>query len=294
MASSHPTRKRPIDGLLLVDKPAGVTSHDVITAARRALRIRRVGHAGTLDPFATGLLVLLTGRATRLVPYLDGEPKVYRAEIVLGAETDTDDSTGIVTREAEVPDAASIRAAIDSLTGTFEQTPPAYSAKQVDGVRSYAAARQGKKLVLRPATVTVHGWEIHSLSGGRVDATISCSGGTYIRALARDLGRKAGSAAHLGALRRLSSGRFTVDDAVSLDLLMRAGEDLLRSPLEGLRSLPVQAISDAELLRITRGQSIPATEDGERAVLTVKGDEVVAIAQREGDSWAPRVVLRDA
>src|SRR3954454_17625710 len=134
-------KARPIDGMLLIDKPAGITSHDVVSAARRALRTRRIGHAGTLDPFATGLLVLLTGHATRLLPHLHGEPKVYDATIVFGSETDTDDVTGTVMRAAEVPDEARVREAIDSLTGAIEQVPPAYSAKQVDGQRAYAAAR---------------------------------------------------------------------------------------------------------------------------------------------------------
>src|SRR4029434_2714072 len=146
---------RPIDGLLLVDKPAGITSHDLVNDARRALRTRRVGHAGTLDPFATGLLVLLVGHATRLLPHLNGEPKVYQATIAFGSETDTDDVTGSVTRTAEGANPERVRAGIASLTGPIEQVPPAYSAKQVEGRRAYAAARKRHTLTL--AAVRVRG-----------------------------------------------------------------------------------------------------------------------------------------
>src|SRR6478672_10169047 len=155
---------RPIDGLLLVDKPAGVTSHDVVNDARRALQTRRIGHAGTLDPFATGLLVLLVGHATRLLPYLNGEPKVYQATIAFGAETDTDDVTGSVTRTAELPDVSRVREAMHSLTGEIDQTPPAVSAKQVEGRRAYAAASRGESLALAPVRVAVHRWDVRELS----------------------------------------------------------------------------------------------------------------------------------
>src|SRR5512142_3439574 len=132
------------DGLLLVDKPAGMTSHDGVARARRALGTSRIGHAGTLDPFATGLLVLLVGKATRLLPYLDGEPKVYDATIRFGAETATDDCTGEVVREAPLPAAGAVDVAMQSLTGEIEQRPPAYSAKKVEGRRAYKAARRGE------------------------------------------------------------------------------------------------------------------------------------------------------
>src|SRR5688572_24652265 len=160
MAASPPTRSPSTEGLVLVDKPAGITSHDVVAIARRALGERRIGHAGTLDPFATGLLVLLVGRATRLLPYVDGEPKVYEATNRFGAETTTDDLTGDVVREAPLPDDAHVRAAVRSLTGTIDQRPPAYSAKQVDGRRAYDAARRGDALELRPVRVAVHEWRL--------------------------------------------------------------------------------------------------------------------------------------
>ncbi|HEY6089815.1 MAG TPA: tRNA pseudouridine(55) synthase TruB [Gemmatimonadaceae bacterium] len=211
--------RSPVQGLLLVDKPAGMTSHDVVQHVRRIYGERSIGHLGTLDPFATGLLILLLGRATRLATFIDAEPKVYEATIRFGSETDTDDETGTVIRTAPPPRESDVRASIESLTGKVSQVPPAYSAKSVEGTRAYDAARRGTPLDLRPADVTVHSWEIRELRGDTLSAVVTCSGGTYIRALARDLGRLTSSAAHLGALRRTRVGRFDVRDAATLDIL---------------------------------------------------------------------------
>jgi tRNA pseudouridine55 synthase len=279
------------DGLLLVDKPAGVTSHDVVARARRALGQRRIGHAGTLDPFATGLLVLLVGRATRLVPFLDGEPKVYAARIRFGAETTTDDATGEVVRVALPPSPTAVGDALPALTGEIEQTPPTYSAKQVGGRRAYAAARRGEALPLTPARVHVHAWHVGEWRDSELDVTITCGGGTYVRALARDLGRLAGSAAHLAALRRLRSGPFDVGDAVTLDAVT---PEAVRSPLEGLASLPVDVLDADSLRRIAHGMDVPARVDGQRAALVDDARELVAIADRARDRWRPTVVLRHA
>jgi tRNA pseudouridine55 synthase len=210
---------KAIGGLLLVDKPAGITSHDVVQRIRQIYGERSIGHLGTLDPFATGLLVLLIGRSTRLATFLDTEPKVYEAAIVFGSETDTDDATGAVTRAGPLPGQAEVRAAIARLTGPLEQIPPAYSAKSIDGVRAYDAARRGEPLDLAPVSVTVHEWDVRAIDDGSLRAVITCSGGTYIRALARDLGRAIGSAAHLSALRRTRVGEFDVRDAFSLEQL---------------------------------------------------------------------------
>ena len=199
-----------------------MTSHDVVQQVRRIYAERSIGHLGTLDPFATGLLVLLLGRATRLANFLDMEPKVYEAVIAFGAETDTDDSTGTVIRQAAAPAEAAIREAVRSLTGTISQVPPAYSAKSVDGTRAYDAARRGEPLDLQPVDVTVHGWEIREVDSGSLSASVTCSGGTYIRALARDLGRLTSSAAHLSALRRTRVGSFAVAEAATLEMLADA------------------------------------------------------------------------
>lgn len=206
-------------GLLLLDKPAGMTSHDVVQHVRRIYGERSIGHLGTLDPFATGLLVLLLGRATRLATFIDAEPKVYQATIKFGEETDTDDATGTVIRTAPLPREADVRSAVKSLTGTIAQVPPAYSAKSVDGTRAYDAARRGEPLDLAAVDVIVHGWELGPLLGDSLSAVITCGGGTYIRALARDLGRLASSAAHLESLRRTRSGAFDVRQAATLESL---------------------------------------------------------------------------
>jgi tRNA pseudouridine55 synthase len=215
------TRNGPVQGLLLIDKPAGMTSHDVVQRVRRVYGERSIGHLGTLDPFATGLLILLLGRATRLATFIDAEPKVYEAVISFGEETDTDDATGTVIRTADAPTEAAVRSAVSNLTGPISQVPPAYSAKSVDGTRAYDAARRGEPLDLPAAEVTVHSWEIGTYIDGKLSAVITCSSGTYIRALARDLGRLTSSAAHLEVLRRTRAGHFDVTDACSLDTLSK-------------------------------------------------------------------------
>ena len=281
-------------GLLLVDKPADFTSHDVVAIVRRAAGTRRVGHAGTLDPFATGLLVLLLGRATRLVDHLQGEPKVYEATIAFGAETTTDDRTGDVAREAPLPADAAVDAAIASLTGTIAQVPPSFSAKQVEGVRAHRAARSGQPLDLAPVQVTVHEWTILERSAKRLVARITCGGGTYIRALARDLGRLAGSAAHLDALRRTRSGVFDVRDAVSLDAV-RARDFAPRSPLDGLPDMPRQILDEADAARVLHGAAIAARAGGAaRVALLDAAGRLLAIGERKDELVRPIVVLADA
>jgi tRNA pseudouridine55 synthase len=285
-------RDTTTDGLLLVDKAAGMTSHDVVLAARRAFGEARIGHAGTLDPFATGLLVLLVGRATRLLPYLDGEPKVYDATIAFGRETDTDDLHGATTREADPPADDAISAAIARLTGALEQVPPAYSAKRVAGRRAYHAARAGVALELPPVPVDVHAWRGVTRDGNVLRATIECAGGTYIRARARDLGRHTGSAAHLAALRRIRSGAFRVDHAIDVDTL-RAGGATLRPVLDALPTLPRVALAASDAERVLRGIAVPRTDAAERAALVdARSGALVALAEGIGQTWQPRVVMQ--
>ena len=283
-------------GLLLVDKPAGLTSHDVVAIVRRASGSKRVGHTGTLDPFATGLLVVLVGRGTRLIPYIEGEPKVYEAVIRFGAETDTDDATGQITSEAGQPTEDAIAEGIVSLTGEIDQVPPAYSAKQVDGQRAYDAARRGAALVLEPARVTVHEWTLLGKRGDELTARITCGGGTYVRALARDLGRLARSAAHLAALRRTRNGPFVVEDAVTLDDL-RGGHLPLRPLRSAIPSLPVQRLESGERGRVAHGNAIPARADmpdSSRIALIDDEETLIAVAERSGDELRPVLVLCDA
>jgi tRNA pseudouridine55 synthase len=284
-------RDATTDGLLLVDKPAGVTSHDVVLAARRAFGESRIGHAGTLDPFATGLLVLLLGRATRLLPYLDGVPKEYEATIALGRETETDDLEGATVRDAAAPSDEAIGEAIVQLTGVLEQIPPAYSAKRVGGRRAYEAARAGDLLELAPARVTVFGWHDVARDGTTLRALIACGGGTYIRALARDLGRLTGSAAHLAALRRVRSGPFRVADAVSLDAL-RAGGATLRPALDALPTIPRVTLDGDDAERVLRGMAVTRGADAPHAALVDgRSGALVALAEADGVRWQPRVVM---
>jgi tRNA pseudouridine55 synthase len=291
-------RDATTDGLLLVDKPAGVTSHDVVLAARRAFGESRIGHAGTLDPFATGLLVVMVGRATRVLPYLQGEPKEYEATIRFGAETDTEDLHGAVVREASLPARARLVDAMRALTGEIAQVPPAYSAKRVDGRRAYDLARAGAVVELAPVAVRVHSWEALAWRGDdeavqELDVRVRCGGGTYVRSLARDLARLADSAAHLTALRRTASGCFRVDDAVSLEAL-RAGDVAVRSAIDGLPHFARQELDADAVGRIVRGIAVPATVPGEYGALVhAETGALVAVAERRGEQWQPRVVMRE-
>ncbi|MEO7714022.1 MAG: tRNA pseudouridine(55) synthase TruB [Gemmatimonadaceae bacterium] len=284
-------RDTTTDGLLLVDKPAGVTSHDVVLAARRAFGESRIGHAGTLDPFATGLLVLLLGRATRLLPHLDGVPKEYEASIALGRETDTDDLEGAVIRECPPPSDALIADAIRVLTGDLDQVPPAYSAKRVAGRRAYDAARAGEALALASARVTVFGWRHVQRRDETLHAVIACGGGTYIRALARDLGRLSGSAAHLTALRRVRSGPFSVTAAATLDDI-RSGHAPLQPALAALPTIPHVVVEADDAERVLRGIAIARSGSAPRAALVdARSGALVALAEAHGDRWQPRVVM---
>lgn len=295
------------DGLLLVDKPAGVSSHDIVNAARRAVGEKRIGHAGTLDPFATGLLVLLVGRATRLLPHIPDEPKVYEARVKFGAETDTEDLQGAVTREAPLPERTALLGALSQFCGPILQVPPAYSAKRVDGKRAYERARAGEEVMLKPVAIVIHRIEVTDLAvdnSHRVrEATmrVVCGGGTYVRSLARDWARAAGSGAHLIALRRLATGPFHVERANSLEDL-REKRANLQPALAALPGFPVQQLSDDELAKIVRGIDVPATVAGSWGAL-VRGDRdtLVALCERRGDAsaaggerWQPRVVMREA
>ena len=277
------------DGILLVDKPAGASSHDVVARVRRVLGGPRAGHSGTLDPFATGLLVVALGRATRLIRFMPAEPKVYRGTISFGTATDSDDSTGRVTAHGPVPDESLVRAAIRRLTGRLEQLPPAYSARHVDGRRAYEIAREGGTPELSPSTVTVHEWEIHSFDEGRLDATITCTSGTYIRSLARDLGRFCGTVAHLSALRRTRIGPFDVADAVMPD---DAAPAHVRPSAEALVGMARQVVAGEDVERLGHGRPVSAREDGTNVALVDQAGELIAIGEREGEWWQPRVVIR--
>ncbi|HYC07200.1 MAG TPA: tRNA pseudouridine(55) synthase TruB, partial [Candidatus Binatia bacterium] len=214
-------------GILVLDKPPGPTSHDIVALVRRLAGVRRVGHGGTLDPFASGVLPLFLGRATRLAEYHLGDGKSYRATICFGASSTTDDLEGELSPIATAPDRPAVETALGRFRGTIEQTPPTYSAIKVAGRRAYALARAGVTPELRPRTVTIERAEIVAWDGAdpaRPIATVEvdCSAGTYVRSLARDLGSAVGSAAYLGALVRTASGPFRLAEAHSVDALREA------------------------------------------------------------------------
>lgn len=297
------TGSAPLAGLLLVDKPAGRSSHDIVGLVRRAARSRRVGHAGTLDPFATGLLVVAVGQATRLLPYVVGEPKVYDAIIRFGCETDTDDATGTVTREAPLPDTSVLidahhpmrLVAEAALSGEIAQVPPAFSAKHVNGQRAYDLARKGHEVQLAPVTVRVDSWQWLAADERDLHVRIRCGGGTYIRSLARDLGRALGSAAHCHALRRVASGPASVAHAVSVEQLapgaVADGTVSLQSPLPMLGAVAHEPLDEEQLRDLRHGRPVRASVPGARAALLHEG-RVVAIAERNArERWQPRVVL---
>ncbi len=215
----------PIEGVLLVDKPRGPTSHDVVATARRALRVERIGHAGTLDPMATGLLVLMIGKATRLATFLSGMDKTYRGTLRLGVATDTFDRDGAPVgppRPVLVSD-AELRAAFDRFQGTIVQVPPVFSAKKVRGTPMYRLARRHKPVTPSPTTVTFRRLELQGFSGTEVGFEAQVSAGTYLRSFAHDLGEILGCGAHLDSLRRIAAGSFRVEGALTPDELADIG-----------------------------------------------------------------------
>jgi tRNA pseudouridine55 synthase len=285
------------EGVLPVDKPAGPTSHDVVAHARRALGTRRIGHTGTLDPFASGLLLLCLGRATRLAEYLTGRPKSYRATVRLGQETDSDDLTG-----APLCDPADVRGigveaieeALSALRGPISQLPPRFSAKKVDGERAYRAARRGEEPDLRPVQVTVHRLELISWEAPELVIDTEVSSGTYVRALGRDLGRALGVGGHLTRLRRTAIGSHTLAGALSLDALSdtAAVEAALLTPLQALDAFPSVEVGEPDRLRLSRGQAVtPDAEPVEGPIAVHDRGELLAIAEWEGGELRPRKVF---
>jgi tRNA pseudouridine55 synthase len=210
---------KEMEGILLVDKPGDHTSHDVVARLRGKLRMKRIGHAGTLDPMATGLLVILVGKATRVSQYLMGVDKDYEGTVELGKTTDTQDAEGEVMETRPVPplNAGEIQTAMNGFLGDQYQTPPMYSAVKIDGVPLYKSARKGVEVEREPRFIRVMSWEVTRLALPRFDFRLRCTKGTYVRTLAHDLGRKLGCGAHLAALRRTASDKFHVSQALTLD-----------------------------------------------------------------------------
>lgn len=280
---------------MLIDKPVGWTSHDVVAVVRRQLGLRSVGHAGTLDPFATGLLVVLVGRATRLARFVEAERKVYETTVEFGVATDTDDATGTVTTRMVPetwPTLAQLASAARQLEGVQQQRPPAYSAKHVNGKRAYAMARAGEVVELPPVEVMVHALTLLDWSPPRLELTATVGRGTYIRALARDLGTLVGLPAHCHALRRTAIGPFTVAEAVAPEAVTPA---VVRPAAAMVGSLPRVIVTAAERRDLGFGRAIAQREGGPGHVaLLDDGGTLLAVAVARDGRWQPEVVLEPA
>ena len=303
-------RSRPSQipaGILVVDKPVGPTSHDIVALARRLAGTRRIGHGGTLDPFARGVLPLFIGAATRVVEYHAGDPKQYRATVVFGARSTTDDLEGELTpADGPVPDRDAVTAALAAFRGTISQQPPSYSAVKVAGRRAYRAARAGERIEIPERTVTIErlelvGWDSSDPDRPAAELEISCSAGTYVRALARDLGERLACGAYLAALVRTASGPFALTGAHTLEAIRQGAADGtlegLLLPLDhGLEHFPRLALGDDEVRAVERGQIIrpagPVPDPSvERVRLVDAADRLVAIARVAGGRIHPDKVF---
>lgn len=300
-----------MDGVLVVSKPAGPTSHDVVALVRRLAATRRIGHGGTLDPFASGVLPLFLGAATRLVEYHLRDDKTYRATVCFGASSTTDDLDGeLAPVSGAAPERAAVEAALAGFLGEQLQRPPAYSAIQIGGRRAYQLARAGEAPELAPRRVEIKSLDLVEWDGTDPDRPIAvldvtCSAGTYVRALARDLGERLGSGAYLGALIRSASGPFTSAGAHSLDKIRAAAADagpaginaLLLPPDAGLDEIPAVELTTAEIADAGQGRFVrPAaglrgTPDGIPLRLVDAAGAIVGIGRREGPRIAPTKIL---
>lgn len=304
-----------MDGVLVIDKPAGMTSHDVVAQTRRILHERRIGHTGTLDPFATGVLVILLGKATRLSRFMTGVDKEYEAIIRLGYSTDTGDRTG-----KPIPGLSEVRnwtepeieSALQSLRGNIDQVPPMYSAKKIEGRKLYELARRGETVERKPVRVCIHefaairpeGQLIKDNLDGTFDlhARVSCSSGTYVRTLAEDFGKRLYVGAHLAELRRTRVGDLRVDQAITLDeLKIHFGEEsigeVLLPPGTALSWLPSLHLSGEDVRRANHGRELKALErdwaDGENVRIYDAGEDLIAIGRYDASARSvhPQVVL---
>jgi tRNA pseudouridine55 synthase len=280
-----------MDGVLVIDKPRGITSHDVVAAARRVLRESRIGHTGTLDPLATGILPLAIGRATRLVRFLTASEKDYLATIRFGVTTDSYDVTGSeVSRTDRQPTRDAVDAALPSLRGEYLQMPPAYSAKKVAGRRAYDLARQGVAAELTPSPVRVSRAEIVEFSGATAVVALTCSAGFYVRSFAHSLGGLVGTGACLEALRRTRSGEFELGQAITVEQLPGRADALVRMD-DLLAWLPAVCVTDEGRRRVTHGREIDALHV-QRAGRLVNA-RAAAGASRAGAAMAAHAVRAD-
>ena len=294
-------RGRQIDGWIVIDKQGGMTSTQVVGAVRRLLNAAKAGHAGTLDPLATGVLPIALGRATKTIPHLFGRPKLYWFRLRWGEARATDDAEGAVTETSDVrPGEASIRAALPSFTGRIEQVPPVYSAVKVAGARAYDLAREGAPPKLEPRPVTVYRIELLSIPDrDHAEFRVECASGTYMRGLARDLARALGTVGHVAALRRLQVGPFAEAGAITLDKLKDLGHiPPPITPVETvLDDIPALAVTGDEASRLRSGQSIAllrradlerleGLKDGAEVCVMADG-RALALARRDGATVRP-------
>jgi tRNA pseudouridine55 synthase len=279
-----------MNGVLIIDKPEGMTSHDVVQAIRKKFRTSKVGHLGTLDPIATGVLPLCIGKATRIAQFIPGSPKEYEGEIRFGFATDTYDREGLpVTEEApfrRTPE--QILEVMSSLTGSQNQLPPPFSAKKIGGVPAHKFARKNLTVPLATSRVEIDTFEMTNLSGSLMTFRVVCSPGTYVRSLAHDLGQRLGCGAHLTALRRTRSGDFRIEDALELDLVSISNVLPMAHVLE---SMPRIEVSVEGEIRVAHGNPIPAETAGRFARIFNKSGDLIAVASIENGLACPRVVL---
>jgi tRNA pseudouridine55 synthase len=299
-----------LQGALLIDKPAGPTSHDVVAFVRRALRVDRAGHTGTLDPLATGLLVLLLGSATRLAQFLAADEKEYIADVRLGVATVTYDAASLSDVRYRIPDIeyptmAEVEAVLERFRGSFLQTPPPFSAKKVASVPAYEKARKNQPIELRPVEVTVRELELIGTSdiesrtsasgqGGLLRLRVAASAGFYVRSLAHDIGQVLGCGAHLEALRRTRVGRFQAEDGLTLDRVESEGTARLTSPNDLLGHMPAVTLTEESARRVFHGNPIrdPASAADRVRLLDPTGALLAIAEPRSGGLLQPVVVLR--
>lgn len=281
----------PSEGILNIDKPAGMTSHDVVNRVRRLAGTRRVGHAGTLDPLATGVLLVCLGRATRLVEYLMGQPKCYQTTVRLGQTTNTYDADGQIMTDKAVPayDLSQLEAVLQSFRGIIEQQPPAFSAIKQDGQPIYKLARQGKTVEVAARSVTIYELELMDWERPFLQLRVLCSTGTYIRSLAHDVGAALGCGGHVVALRRTAVGAFQVQQAVPLADLDAANlPDFIQMPETAVFHLPPLHLNSTEAQKLQNGLSIPIAPHHPVAPLVRVYnhlDQFIGIAQQAQLDW---------
>jgi tRNA pseudouridine55 synthase len=301
---SQPRReKRDISGWVILDKPLGMTSTTAVAAVRRIFKAKKAGHAGTLDPLATGVLPIALGEATKTVPFVQDGRKLYRFTVRFGIETDTDDAEGKGTAHSDRrPSREALEALLPSFTGKILQTPPQFSALKVGGTRAYDLAREGETVDLAPREIEIDAFSLLAMPDpDHAEFEIACGKGTYVRSLARDIGRALGCLGHVSVLRRTQVGEFSENDAVSLVALEQAGADdavllaLMKPVADGLRSLPAVKVSETDAQRLVQGQSVflrgrdaPVFE-GPVAV-SVQG-ALVALAEMEAGQLYPRRIF---